>query len=132
MFETWLRELRLAKKGGVRLAAASRGREYVLRIAMPGDLTANTVRGQVRSAPDAVGSPLATFFVTAPTFSSGQTTFRALLPGGTSFNATGSLPEDANGDGTAEFVFDFIMTAPDQSPELLFGGVLPVVGRVTI
>jgi hypothetical protein len=131
-WDTWLRELASAMKGGIRLPAASRGRLYELAINLPGDFTGATMRAEVHSAPDAA-PVLATFAVTGPVVAAGVSTFTFTLAAGTGANSTGVLPGDDDIDGVEEFPVDFLLNPAGADPEeLLFGAVLPLTGRVTV
>ena len=82
-WDAWLRELARSGKGGVTLDAASRGRTYVLTINLPGDYTAATLAGRVRSSPDAPGDPLATFAIGTPSLAAGRYRLFCSLQAGT-------------------------------------------------
>ena len=133
-WDIWLSELARALKGGVRLVPARRGSAYSQSVSLPGDYSDAAFRGQVRSSPDASGDPLASFTFSTPAY--GSETMRTILAfslaSGTGTNSTGALPADGDFDGVEEFPFDILMTPDGGTEELLFGGVLPVVGRVTV
>ena len=129
-WEAWLRELARSGKGGVTLDAASRGRKYVLTINLPGDYTAATLAGRVRSSPDAPGDPLATFAIGTPSLAAGVTSFECTLAAGTGAGSTGILPADSDADGREEFPVEFELTPSGGDLELLFGAVLPLTGKI--
>lgn len=136
-FDTWLAALRLAKKGGVYLseAPASRGRPWSLALAFPGDYSAATLTAQLRHEPDAADPPLAVMTVEVGSFDAGageagETVVTLSLASGTGADSTGALPADGDHDGIAEFPFDIVMSFEGET-DLLMGGVLPVIGRIT-
>lgn len=134
MFETWLHELTLARKGGVRLSGIRRGSAWSQSIVISGDYSGATFRGSVKVAVDADDPALASMTFGTPTYSAetGKTTVTMSLAAGTGANSTGSLPSDSDGDGVEDFPFDVLMTPSGGTEELLFGGVLAVIGRVTV
>lgn len=129
-WDAWLRELKRARKGGVRLHA-SRGRKHELVINLPGDWTGATLRGEVRASPDA-GSVLATYSVTGPVVGSGRSVFTCSLAAGTGSDSTGVLPPDSDMDGVAEFPVDLLLTPLGGTEELLLGFELSLIGRITV
>lgn len=133
-WNVWLSELSRASKGGVRLVSARRGSAFSQAITLPGDYSAASFRGEVRANPDASGTALAAFTFTTPTYDAGtgKTSVSFSLAAGSGANSTGALPADGDFDGVEEFPFDILVTPSGGTEELLFGGVLPVVGRVTV
>jgi hypothetical protein len=134
-FEAWLTQLRLAGKGGAKLRGATRGRKYRLELRLDGDFTGAVLRSQIRASPDAA-PVLAQFAVTGPTVVTvGPVTtssFVAVLAAGSGANSTGILPADSGGDGYIELPVDFLLTPSGGDEELLFGAVLPLIGRITL
>lgn len=130
-FDVWLREQARTEKGGVVLAAASRGRKYTLPINLPASYQGATLAGRVRAAPDATGDPLATFAVSSPVVAAGVATFTCTLAEGSGADSTGALPADGDLDGVEYFPVEFELT-PDgeDEAELLFAGLLPVSGSI--
>ncbi|MGB7407144.1 MAG: hypothetical protein WA908_01445 [Pontixanthobacter sp.] len=133
ILQTWLRELQLARKGGVRLQpAATRGRPWNARIVLAGDWSGASMRGCLRLTPDAAGAVLANFNVSPPELEGDFTAFVLSLDGGNGSNSTGRLPADQDADGVEEFAFDILLTPQNGTEDLLFGGILPVIGRITL
>lgn len=130
-FDDWLAELKAAGKGPVTLRTCTRGREFEYSFALAGDWTGATLRGQVRLEPDAAGDPLVTFTCSTPAVASGYSIFTISLASGVGANSTGILPASPLGDGAAEFAFDLLITPAGGDETILFGGVLPVIGRIT-
>lgn len=130
-FDEWLRALARAGKGPAPFPGMSRGRLWKYNIRLPGDWTGATMRAQVRLYPDAPGDPLATCNVFGPFVEADGTVFQLQLAAGVLGNATGSLPADADGDGVTELAIDVLLTPDDGEEDLLIGGVLPLLGRVT-
>ena len=130
-FDPWLRALRDAEKGPVVLTQATRGKAWEHAVAMAGDWSGSTMRGEVRSYPDAEGDPLATFVVSGPVIADGYSTFTLSLAAGNGENSTGNLPADSDADGIERFPFDLLITPSGEEEELLFGGFLPIRGRIT-
>lgn len=128
-WDDWLRQLAAARKGPVTLYA-SRGRAFETTITLAADYTGSTLRGQVRAAPDAA-SNLASFTVSGPTVAGGQTSFVISLAAGSGANSTGVLPQDSSGEGSISLPFDLLLTPSGENEELLFGGTLVVLGRIT-
>ncbi len=131
-FDEWLRQLAAGGKGGFVLSPATRGRVYNFAFRAAADFTGATMRAQVRAAPDAAGSPLATFAVTGPVVSGGFSTFTLTLAAGSGANSTGALPADGSGDGVIHLPVDVLLTPQGGAEELLFGAALPVLGRITV
>ena len=131
-FDPWLLALAAGSKGGFVMESASRTRRYVFGINAAADFTGATIRAQVRSAPDAAGSPLATFAVTGPVVAAGISTFTLELVAGSGANSTGILPADSTGDGVIYLPVDVLLTPLGGSEELLFGAALPLLGRITL
>lgn len=133
-FDGWLRELEAAGKGPVTLRA-TRGRKLVFTLRMVGNWTDSVLRGEVRDKLDS-GEPLAQFTISAPVVATIDTveksTFTISLPAGNGTNSTGSLPADARKAGFIELPFDILAIRPGKDEELLIGGSLRVMGRVTI
>lgn len=130
-WDTWLRALAAAGKGGIRLEGASRGRAFTLLVHLAGSWTGATMRGDVRIRPDAAAA-LSVFTVTGPVVANGYSTFTCTLAAGTGANSTGVLPADTDLDGVEEFPFDLLLTPSGGTEELLLGGVLPVTGRIIV
>lgn len=130
-FDDWLGQLKASGKGPVTLYTCTRGRAFEYPFALAGDWTGATIRGQVRTAPDAAGDPIVTFTTSGPTVLGSFSVFTISLAAGTGVNSTGILPAAATGDGSAEFAFDLLITPDGGDETLLFGGVLPVIGRIT-
>lgn len=125
-FDEWLRGLGAAQKGPVTLPAASRGRVWNTSIALPGDWTGATLRGEIRLDPDA--SPaLVAFTVSGPSVGGGESLFSLSLTDA----QTSSLPSDSDGDGIEYFPFDLLLTPSGGDEELLFGGTFTLLGRIT-
>jgi hypothetical protein len=129
-FDEWLRQLAAAQKGPVTFPGASRGRKYVTTVSLPGDWTGATMRAQARLRPDAAGDPIATFAVTGPVVAAGVSTFTLTLTAGAAAGSTGAFPADSDLDGVEQFAVDVLLTSGGVE-ELLFGGVLPLLGRIT-
>ena len=130
-FDEWVRQLAAARKGPVTFPAASRGRAYATAITLNGDWTGATLRAEARLYPDAGGAPIVTFGVTGPVVASGASTFTLTLAAGSGANSTGAFPADADLDGVEQFAVDVLLTPDGGTEDLLFGGVLPLLGRVT-
>lgn len=133
-FDTWLRELQQAQKGGIDLPAATRGLRWQEPIELEGNWTGATLAGVVRTAPDAAGDPLATFAITGPVVTPNGagwlSTWTAVLVAGTVANSTGVLPADADFDGVERFPCSFLLTPLGGNQALLIGAALPVLGKV--
>ena len=126
-FDEWLRQLKLGNKGPVRLSLVTRGRKWEQSVSLVGDYTGATMRGEVRVSPDAVGSAEAEFTVTGPVVAGGYSTFTLSL----STVETEALPSDGDADGVEFLPYDLLLTPSGGDEELLFGGVLPLIGRIT-
>lgn len=129
-FDPWLRALAAAGKGPVTLRE-ERTRKLEAAFILAGDWTGATLRGAVRLSPDAAGAVLASFAVTGPVVASGVSTFTVSLAAGSGANSTGSLPADGEGGGVARFAYDLLITPLGDDEEVLVGGVLEILGRVT-
>jgi len=131
-FDDWLRALAAAQKGPVTFPAASRGRTYSTTVSVQGNWTGSVLRAQARLYPDAPGSPVATFAVSGPVISIvggfAYSTFTLSLTS----TITAGLPSDVDLDGVERFAIDVLMTPAGGAEDLLFGGVLPLLGRVTV
>lgn len=125
-FDDWLAALGAAGKGPFTLFA-SRGRVWSFALRLAGDWTGATLRGQVRSAPDAGGSAPATFTVSSVSVSGGYSSFILSLTA----TQTGALPAPAAGDGKVDLIYDLLLTPSGGDEELLFGGIFTVYGRAT-
>lgn len=131
-FDTWLRELAAAGKGGSALTTldippATRGDAWSMPVQIEGDYSAETLTATIRSAPDA-GSALATVTISAASYDSGTgfTSWTASLASGTGSNSTGSLPADTDGSGEEKFPIAFNLTPFG----LIFGGAFTLLGKV--
>ena len=132
-FDAWLAEKRRARKGGIVLAAGSRGRAYKLKLLIPGDFTEATWRGEVRIHPDAAVLEAAFTFPEAVYHADlGKTEITALLPAGSGPNATGSLTLPTDGSTIAVFAFDILCTPAGDAEDEFLAGALPISGRVTV
>lgn len=129
-FDDWLRHLGVARKGPLRLPAATRGLAWSEPIRLSGDWTGATLAGAIRMAPDASGAALASFTITGPVVAGGYSTFTASLAAGTGANSTGILPGDDDLDGAVELPFSFLITPSGGAQQLLVGGVFPLLGKV--
>lgn len=132
-FDDWLAQLRRARKGGVALLPAVRYHAFKQPLRLPGDWSGTTFRGQVRRHPDSA-TLLASFSFTSPVFDpeTGKTLVTFSLAAGNGANSTGILDAPDDGSETAWFAFDVLATRPSEAEELLIGGTLPVIGRVTV
>lgn len=135
-FDTWLRELAAAGKGGSALSAtdipaAIRGEYWPMQIQLSGNWATATLEGQIRSAPDAP-SALATVTISAADYdaSAEVTTWTASLASGTGSNSTGNLPADTEGNGEEKFPIAFYITPSGGTRGLLFGGAFTLLGKV--
>ena len=129
-FDEWLRQLALARKGPLRLPAATRGLSWSEPIRLSGDWTGATLAGAIRIGPDAGGAALASFTVTGPVVADGYSTFTLSLAAGSGGNSTGVLPADDEFDGIVELPFSLLITPSGGSQQLLVGGVFPLLGKV--
>jgi hypothetical protein len=129
-FDEWLRQLALARKGPLRLPAATRGLAWSEPIRLSGDWTGATLAGAIRIGPDATGAALATFAMTGPVVAGGHSTWTPSLAAGTGANSTGILPGDDDADGVVELPFSFLITPAGGAQQLLVGGVFPLLGKV--
>ncbi len=82
---------------------------------------------QARLRPDAAGDPIASFTVAGPEVAAGLSTFALSMTAG----VTAGFPPDSDLDGVEQFAVDVLLTPAGGMTELLFGGVLPLLGRVT-
>jgi hypothetical protein len=132
-FDDWLRALAAAQKGPATFPAASRGRAYSTTISLQGNWTGAAMRAQVRLYPDAPGTPVATFAASGPVLTS-DTSGQPLSTFTLSLNAaaTAALPADSDIDGIEQFAVDVLLAPSGGAEDLLFGGVLPLLGRVTV
>ncbi|WP_288413869.1 hypothetical protein [uncultured Novosphingobium sp.] len=130
-FDEWLRQLAAAEKGPVPFKNMTRGRLWRQDIYLPGDWSGATMRAQIRLYPDAPGDPLVTCNVFGPDLVGDTTKFQLQLGAGSAGNATGALPADGSGEGVAQFAIDVLLTPAGGVEDLLFGGVVTVLGRVT-
>lgn len=135
-FDTWLRELAAAGKGGSALSSvdippATRGMAWSMPILLQGDWTGGTMAASIRSEPDAA-SVLVTLTVSSASYDSGTdfTTWTASLASGTGSNSTGALPADTDGDGVETFPISFLLTPSGGTESLLFGGAFTLLGKV--
>jgi hypothetical protein len=135
-FDTWLRVLAAAGKGGSALSAsdipaAVRGEYWPMNSQLSGNWTTATLEGAIRSEPDAA-SALATVSIGSPTFDAGAgvTTWTASLASGTGSNSTGSLPADTDGSGEEKLPIAFYITPSGGTRSMLFGGVFTLLGQV--
>lgn len=125
-FDDWLRALALAGKGPATLYC-DRGVAFARTLAVGADLTGASVRGEVRAAPDATGSALATFTVSALSVAGGQTSFTLSL----TETVVNALPAPGDGSGVVDLVFDLLWTPSGGTEQRLFGGIFKVIGQVT-
>lgn len=94
-------------------------------VTYPGDVTAATLAGKIKSAPDSP-TALAVWTVGTPAFAGGVTTWTVSLTG----TQTNALPADGDLDGVSYFVYDFILTQ-SGNPDRIFGGLFPLSGYIT-
>jgi hypothetical protein len=131
-YDNWLAQLKAGGKGGFELPPATRGRKYAFAFQAQHDFTGATIRAEIRAAPDAGGAALATMAVTGPVVAAGVSTFTISLAAGSGANSTGALPADGDGDGIVWLWLDVLLTPSGGDEELLFGSVLPLLGRITL
>lgn len=129
-FDNWLSELRRAGKGGRILPAHTRGRTFRQLFRLPGDFSAAEFRSEIRAAPDATAA-LVAFTFSAPAYdaATGKTTVVMSLSAANSLPPV--LPAPTDPDATAWYPFDILVTPSGGTADLLLGGVLPIIGRVT-
>ena len=126
-WRVWLHLLKAAGKGPVTWRA-NRHTAFKQIVRIQGDWTGAAMRGDIRSSPDAVGSPLAVFTITGPTVADGYSTFTLNISKATMV----ALPADADADGQTRLVFDVLLDpAGSAADEVLFGGEFIVIGGVT-
>jgi hypothetical protein len=121
-WEAWLRELRAAGKGGVRLKAIDRGLPYSLAFSIPLDVSADTFTASLRISPDAADPVLESFAVNVGAYADGATIVTLSL----TQVETAALPADGDLDGVEDFVFDML-----RNNLRFFGGIIPITGKVT-
>lgn len=126
-WDAWLRELKAAGKGGVRLKGIDRGLPYSLAFSIPLDVTADAFDASLRMAPDASGATLVDFTIVVGTFTAGATLITLSL----TQVQTAALPADGDIDGVEEFVFDLLRTPSGGTQARLIAGVIPILGKVT-
>lgn len=126
-FDKWLAALAAAGKGPVTLYC-DRGVDFEKQIAIQSDLTGATLRGEVRVNPDATGSALATFDVSAVSVVAGVSTFTL----GLTQTEVNALPASATGEGVVHLPFDLLITLSGGAEQRLFGGTFEVSGQVTV
>lgn len=128
-FSKWLAALAASGKGGTPEATlyCDRGVPFSKLISVQSDLTGSTIRGEVRASPDATGTALASFTVSALSVVSGVTGFTISLDEAT----VNALPAPGDGEGVALLVYDLLITPAASSEERLFGGIFQVTGQVT-
>ncbi|TYC93055.1 hypothetical protein [Novosphingobium sp. BW1] len=102
-----------------------------MTVSLPGDWTGATMRAEARLYPDAAGDPIATFAVVGPILDGDLSTWTLSLAAGSGADSTGAFPSDADLDGVERFAVDVLLTPSGGSEEILFGGVLPLLGSVT-
>ena len=105
-----------------------RGVDFEKQIAIQSDLTGATLRGEVRVNPDATGSALATFDVSAVSVVAGVSTFTL----GLTQTEVNALPASATGEGVVHLPFDLLITLSGGAEQRLFGGTFEVSGQVTV
>lgn len=129
-FDNWLSQLRRAGKGGVILPPHSRGRTLRQTFRLAGDFSGAAFRSEIRAAPDA-GTLLAALSFSVPAYDTetGQTTVVMSLSAANTLPSV--LPAPVDPDETAWFPFDILITPSGGTAELLLGGVVPIIGRVT-
>ncbi|MCW1985327.1 UNVERIFIED_ORG: hypothetical protein M2348_001059 [Sphingomonas sp. R1F5B] len=122
----WLGQLAAAGKGPVPITDVVRGKAWSWGINLDADFSGATMAGEVRAAPDAAGSPLATFTVSSPVVADGMTRFTVSLDA----SATGGLPADADGNGVEAWPYMLFLMPSGGTQELLVGGLLTAIGSV--
>lgn len=132
-FDTWLQTLAAGGKGGsaISLKLATRGLKWEEDIELSGNWASAALEGSISASPDAA-SALATVSIGSPVYDSGDdvTTWAVSLASGTGTNSTGVLPSDTDGDGVEYLPIAFYLTPSGGTKELLFGGALPLTGKV--
>lgn len=130
-WDTWLRELRAAGKGGERYSQLTidRGLAYSKTLAFGMDLSADTFTASLKASPDGPAlSPAIDFTVTVGSYSGGQTLVTLALSAAT----TATIPADADADGIEEFPFDLLRRVGGAGDKKRFiAGLIPVAGKVT-
>lgn len=128
-FNAWLRELRAAGKGGDRYPQLmiDRSLPFGKLIGLAADLSDHAFACSLRLEPDASGAVAAEFTVTVYPFTDGMTYVLLQLTDG----QTAALPVDADFDGVQDMAFDVLITPPGDAQTRLFGGIIPVTGKVT-
>lgn len=126
-FDDWLQQLAAAGRGPVVFKTCSRGRVFEYLFSLEGDWTGATIASEVRLYPDAGGAALATFNCTGPVVAGGASVFTMALTA----IETAALPAAPTGEGFIELAVDVLITPSGGDEQLLFGGTLPVIGRIT-
>lgn len=129
-FETWLRELRAAGKGGVRLKPIDRGLPYSLSLEVSADWSADSFDAALRLYPDAAGSPLVAFTIVVGAYTAGATVITLSLTQVQTAN-TAIIPPDTAFDGAIDLAFDLLRTPAGGAQTRILGGVIPVLGKVS-
>lgn len=128
-WSAWLAAEKAAGRGGIVWPEAIvRGLVFEMVFLVPLDVSGGTFKAQLRASPDAPGTALATFTMSAGAFAAGVCPVTAKLTA----IATAALPGDGDGDGLTEALADLLYTpsgAPDPLRFCAFS--IPISGRVT-
>lgn len=124
----WLAAEKAAGRGGVIWPEAIvRGLPFAFTLAIPANVSGDSFKLALRAAPDAGGSPLATFSVSVGSFASGVTPVTFVL----SESAVDGLPVDSLGKGLTELVGDIIHIPASGNPARMAAFVFTISGKVT-
>lgn len=128
-FDAWLRALAAAGKGrlpplGINI---DRGLPFEETLVFGGEWAGAALSASLRVEPDAPGSTIADFTVSAPVVYGGYTGFTLTL----TKEQTAALPESGAADALAQLAFDVLFTPSGGTQRRAFGGVATVSGKVT-
>lgn len=130
-FEDWLRRLALANRlvPDGRCPRIDRGLACTWRFTLAGDWTGAVVASSLRLAPDTAGATLEDFACTNEGYDAGtdKTTFLLAL----TKIETGALLADDDGDALVWLAWDVLFTPLAGTQQQLFGGAVPISGKVT-
>jgi len=125
-WDTWLRELAAAGKGGAIVKAIDRGLPYSLSLEIPMDVSADAFAASLKVAPDAASAE-ADFTVGVGAYAAGVTVVTLSL----SAALTAALTADGDADGVEELVFDLLHTPSGGTQQRFIAGAMPILGKVT-
>lgn len=128
-WKDWRLQLASAAKGGIEFKTMRRDLPYSLVLTFNADYSADTFDAALRLGPD-TASELVSFSVSVGSYVDGWTNVTLSLTK-SQVATVAAAASDGDLDGLAEVVFDLLHTPSGGTQQLMLGGTIPLIGKVT-